>query len=134
MKTAFQLADRYIELRTKCAPQSWGDAILRINELLLGPLIALCMTFLGKHDLFAIASAAVATYRSWSEWLEYNDLRFQMQRMYLETLLLGGPFIRTNDPTYLPYVYADAVTRKAEGLLTRDKPRRDSASARPPVL
>jgi hypothetical protein len=134
MKTAFQLADRYIALRSKCAPQSWGDAVLRLNELVLGPLIALCMTFLGKHDLFALASAAMATYRSWSDWLEYDDLRFQMQQMYLDTLLLGGPFIRTNDPTYLPYVYADAVTRKAEGMLTPGMPRQDSAPGRPPVL
>lgn len=124
MKTAFQLADRYIALRAKCEPQSWGDTVLRFNELVVGPLIALCMTFLGKHDWIAMASAAMATYRSWSDWLEYDDLRFQMQRMRFEALVLGGPFIRTNDPTYLPYVYADAVTRKAEGLLTPCTPRR----------
>lgn len=92
------------------------------------------MMFLGKQDMFAMASAAMATYRSWSDWLEYDDLRFQMQQMYLDTLLLGGPFISTNDPNYLPYVYADAVTRKAEGLLTRGMPRQDSAPGRPPVL
>lgn len=127
MKTAFQLADRYIALRAKCAPQSWGDTVLRFNEMVIGPLIALCMTFLGKHDLFAMVSAAMATYRSWSEWLEYDDLRFQMQKMRLDTLVMGGPFIRTNDPTYLPYVYADAVTRKAEGLLTPCTPRQGPA-------
>lgn len=126
MKTAFQTADRYIALRAKCAPQSWGDTILRFNEMVIGPLIALCMTFLGKHDAFAMVSAAMATYRAWSDWLEYDDLRFQMQKMQLDTAVLGGPFIRTNDPTYLPYVYADAVTRKAEGLLTHDTPRQRS--------
>jgi hypothetical protein len=31
--------------------------------------------------------------------------------MYLKTMQIGGPFIVTNDPEYIPYVFADAVTR-----------------------
>jgi hypothetical protein len=34
-----------------------------------------------------------------------------MQRMELQARRVGGPFISTNDPTYMPYVWADAVTR-----------------------
>ena len=85
--------------------------MIRLNEMVLGPLLVLFMAFLGKGDLFGVVSAAMTAHRSWSEWLEYQDLRFQVQDMYLRTMAMGGPFIRTNDPTYQAYVYADAVMR-----------------------
>jgi hypothetical protein len=85
--------------------------MIRLNEMVLGPLLVLFMAFLGKGDLFGVVSAAMTAHRSWSEWLEYQDLRFHVQDMYLRTMAMGGPFIRTNDPTYQAYVYADAVMR-----------------------
>ncbi len=85
--------------------------MIRLNEMVLGPMIVLFMAFLGKGDLFGVVSAAMTAHRSWSEWLEYDGLRFDVQNMYLKTMAMGGPFIRTNDPTYQAYVYADAVMR-----------------------
>lgn len=85
--------------------------MIRLNEMVLGPLLVLFLAFLGKGDLFGVVSAAMTAHRSWTEWLEYEDLRFQVQDMYLQTMAMGGPFIRTNDPTYQAYVYADAVMR-----------------------
>ena len=111
MKTPFQIADRYIVLHKQCMSPSWGDAMIRLNEMVLGPMIVLFMAFLGKGDLFGVVSAAMTAHRSWSEWLEYDGLRFDVQNMYLKTMAMGGPFIRTNDPTYQAYVYADAVMR-----------------------
>ena len=70
-----------------------------------------------------VISAATTAHKAWSEWIEYQDLRFEVQRMYLLTMAVGGPFIRTNDPEYQPYVYADAVVRARTGMLTRHEPK-----------
>jgi hypothetical protein len=107
----FKRAERYIELKKLCMPPSWGDTAIRMNEMIVAPMVALFSLFTGDYDLFMMASAAMTTHRVWSEWLEYDDLRFEVQRMYLLTMASGGPQIVTNDNTYLPYVYADAVMR-----------------------
>jgi len=93
--------------------------MIRLNEMILAPLIACFVTFLGNGDIMMIVAAATKAHSAWTEWIEFQDLRFQVQRMYLVSTMLGGPFIRTNDPEYEPYVYADAVVRAQMGMLTR---------------
>lgn len=107
----FALAERYIQLRRLCAPQSWGDLMIRINEMILTPLITIFFIFLHGSDFATVVPAMFTVYRSWTEFMEYSELRFAIQRMYLKTMQIGGPFIVTNDPEYIPYVFADAVTR-----------------------
>jgi hypothetical protein len=107
----FKVAERYLELKRVCAPKSVGDTMMRINEMILSPLISLTFFQLDSLDLVSIVTAAVSVYRVWREWVEYSELRFTMQHMYLTTMATGGPQIVTNDPEYLPYVYADAVVR-----------------------
>ena len=36
--------------------------------------------------------------------------------MFLYSQSVGGPFIVTNDPIYMPYVFADAVYRVPVGM------------------
>ena len=86
---------------------------MRVNELLLTPLITLCLLLMDKLNFLSLVSSVLNVWRSWSEWIEFTDLRFKVQEMYLLTMRTGGPHIVTNDPTYLPYVYADAVVRHA---------------------
>lgn len=107
----FKVAERYLQLKKVCAPKSMGDTMIRINDMILSPLIRLTFLFLEAFDLVSLVTTAFATYRVWQEWLEYCELRFTMQHMYLTTMATGGPQIVTNDPEYLPYVYADAVVR-----------------------
>lgn len=85
--------------------------MLQVNELLITPLISIALFFLRSFDVLSIVSTAMATYRAWADWTEYWSLRFTMQQMFLRTMQVGGPFIVTNDPAYMPYVYADAVVR-----------------------
>jgi hypothetical protein len=113
MSSPFALAERYIQLRSVYAPESWGDVVMRINELILTPLITIFFIFLDGSDFMTVIPAIANTVRSWSDFLDYCRLRFEVQRMYLQTMVMGGPFIVTNDPKYLPYVYADAVVRHA---------------------
>jgi hypothetical protein len=91
--------------------------MIRLNEMIVAPLIACFLAFLGSGDIMMIVAAATKAHTAWTEWIEFQDLRFQVQRMYLVSTMLGGPFIRTNDPTYEPYVYADAIVRARMGLL-----------------
>jgi len=107
----FKIAERYIELQKLCMPRSWGDTAIRLNEMIIAPLVALFCLFTGEYDLFMLGSAVMTAHRVWSEWIEFHTLRFEVQKMYLATMASGGPQIVTNDNTYLPYVYADAVTR-----------------------
>ncbi len=107
----FKVAERYLELKRVCAPKSVGDTMMRVNEMILSPLISLTVLQLESLDVVSIVTAAFSAYRVWREWFEYSELRFTMQHMYLMTMATGGPQIVTNDPEYLPYVYADAVVR-----------------------
>lgn len=120
----FQTADRYVTLKKQCMPESWGDTVIRLNEMILAPIISFSMAFMGQADIFMLLSTATTAYNSWSEWIEFQDLRFQVQNMYLMTMVAGGPFIRTNNPEYQAFVYADAVVRLREGMLTPYKHRR----------
>lgn len=107
----FQTAERFIELRKKWGAQSWIETLMRVNELVVTPVISLFLLFAQKSDLFGFISAATMIYKAWVEWIEYCDLRFQIQDMFFKTMMSGGPFIVTNDPDYMPYVWADGAIR-----------------------
>jgi hypothetical protein len=113
---AFQIAERFIQLRKVCSPDSWPDRITLITEMIVMPVIALFLVILKKHDIFMIVSTMSKAFSAWREWIEYNNLRLLVQQMYLHTAIVGGPFIVTNDPSYMPYVFADAVYRVPSGI------------------
>jgi hypothetical protein len=115
----FVSAERYIQLRKVCAPDSWADTVTLFNDMILMPLITLFLLFIGLGDPIVLFTTAVKTYQVWRDFCEYTDLRFQVQRMFFVCQAVGGPFIVTNDQTYMPYVFADAVVRKNQGLLIK---------------
>jgi hypothetical protein len=115
-KNPFKTAEDYIQLRKVCAPLTMEATMRRISDMILIPLITLFLVFLGQGDIFAAVSAASTAYRSWDEWIRYNELRIEMQNMYLHTMKVGGPFIVTNDTDYMPYVWADAAVRTQKAL------------------
>lgn len=84
---------------------------MRINELIITPLITIFFILIEEIDFIGVISALFSTVRAWMDYMKFCTLRFDMQMMYLQTMRMGGPFISTNDPDYLPYVYADAVVR-----------------------
>ena len=110
----FQVAERYINLKQRCVPESWGDTIIFFNEMVLGPMITIFLLFMGSRDVLMVFSAITRAYSAWSDWEEYHRLRTMVQDMFLTTMKHGGPKITTNDMKYLPYVYADAVVRLSE--------------------
>jgi hypothetical protein len=52
-----------------------------MNEMIIAPMVATFSLFMGDYDFLTIGSAAMTAHRVWSEWLEYDDLRFEVQRM-----------------------------------------------------
>lgn len=109
-KHPFKDAERFIVLRDICLPRTFAAQMQRINDMILMPLIALFM-FFTSGDLWMLTSTAITAYRVWSEWLEFAELTYTMQRMRLRMAQVRGPFIATNNDKYMPYVWADAVVR-----------------------
>ena len=112
----FQTAERYIQLRTKCDPQTWSDKIQLMSDMILMPIITLFLLFLQFADPMTVFMNGLRTYQAWTEYIEYTRLRFEVQRMMFRCQSVGGPFIVTNDPKYMPYVFADAVQRVPVGI------------------
>jgi hypothetical protein len=124
MSNPFVIAEQYIQLRKVWSPKSMGDYMMRINELIVTPLITIFFILTENVDFLGFASALFSTIKGWMEFFRYSSLRFEMQQMYLDCMKNGGPFISTNDADYLPYVYADAVLRA-------DMRRQDSVKVHP---
>ena len=112
----FKTAERYIQLRKICVPISWAEFITRMNDMILMPIISFFLLLIHAEDLMTFAFTMMKSYQVWKEFTEYTDLRFEVQRMFLYSQSVGGPFIVTNDPTYMPYVFADAVYRVPVGM------------------
>jgi len=107
----FKVAERYIQLRKTCTPESWADTVTLISDMNLIPIITLYLVFLHVFDTMMISTTLLKTYQVWRDYTEYVDLRFQVQSMFVHCQSVGGPFITTNNPLYMPYVFADAVQR-----------------------
>jgi len=116
----FLAAERYIQLKKRCMPSSWMDWTRRINDMFIMPLIALVSAIV-KNDYFFLLSTFMAALRPWREQIEFEELRFEMQKMRFQMAATGGPHIVTNDPTYMPYVWADAVTRSSRPRLRGER-------------
>jgi hypothetical protein len=110
----FQTAERYMQVRKRCMPASWGDIVILFNEMVVGPIVTLFLLFLGSRDVLMVFSAITRANSAWSEWEEYHSLQSVMHHMFFIMTLNGGPVIRTNDPYYFPYVLADAMVRLGE--------------------
>jgi hypothetical protein len=107
----FETAERYINLRKKCAPESWVETINLMSDMILMPIIILFLALLRQSDPMTIAMTGMKAYQTWKDYTEYTELRFEVQRMFLHCQMVGGPFIVTNNSLYMPYVFADAVVR-----------------------
>ena len=110
-KNPFKAADRFIVLRDKCRPRSWIAHLQLLGDMIIMPLITLFLMLSGKPDMLMAFGTMNAAYRAWSEWIEYTELLFAMERMKIRMAQVKGPFIATNDAKYMPYVWADAVVR-----------------------
>lgn len=61
-------------------------------------------------DVFSI-SGLYKSWTSWVGWFRYRELKQQFAIWKDIADACGGPYISTNNPAYMPYVYADAMQR-----------------------
>ncbi len=87
-----------------------------MSDMILMPIITLFLLFFQVADPMTVAMNGLRIYQVWKDYIEYTQLRFEVQRMMLYCQWVGGPFIVTNDPTYMPYVFADAAYRVPVGI------------------
>jgi hypothetical protein len=87
-----------------------------MSDMILMPIITLFLLFLQVSDPMTVAMNGLRVYQVWKDYIEYTQLRFDVQRMMFHCQAVGGPFIVTNDPKYMPYVFADAIYRVPVGI------------------
>jgi hypothetical protein len=107
----FKTAEDYIQLRKKYTPNTWAETMTIMSDMIIMPVIALFLLLTNQVDIFLLVSTVVKAYQCWVEYEHYMNLQSQVQMMFLHMSRVGGPFIRTNDMAYMPYVFADAVVR-----------------------
>ena len=83
-KTAFQTAERYIQLTKVWETDEWVPLIKHINEMILMPLIAFFSYCAGYSDIMFCLSTFVGATSAWTEYAEFVELKFVMQRMELQ--------------------------------------------------
>jgi hypothetical protein len=109
IKRAFQSAERYIQLQSFFYPDTWVEEIKRISDMIIMPVIILCMFLVGDGDLFLAVSTTSTALTVWRQWFEYLDLQFKMQALRIRMASRGGPKIVTNNPKYMAYVWAHSA-------------------------
>jgi hypothetical protein len=109
-KNPFVAAEQYIQLQTFFYPPTWSEDIKRISDMVIMPVILLCMYLCGDGDLFLAVSTVSTAITVWKQWFTYLDLHFTMQTMRIQMALRGGPKIVTNNPRYMPYVWAHSIS------------------------
>lgn len=115
-RSPFTIAEKYITLHKKFQPDTWSETANLISDMIVVPLITLFFFFVGGVSHMSMVMTLAKTYQVWSSFFEYTDVRFAVQRMKMKMYSMGGPFIVTNNPIYMPYVYADAIVRHSEGI------------------
>lgn len=110
---AFQAADTYISLKRRMFPPGISGWIVLFNELLLLPMIALIFFLCDPtQTVLSLLAPCMSASNAWRDWEQFHALEDRMIRMFVYMMATGGPQITTNDPTYIPYVFAYAVTRQ----------------------
>jgi hypothetical protein len=109
-KNVFASAEKYIQLRAFFYPSTWIEEMKRISDMIIMPMVVLCLYLTGEGDIFFAASTMATAITAWQRWFDYLDLHFTMQTMRIKMALVGGPKIVTNDPKYMPYVWAHSIS------------------------
>lgn len=114
-KKYFVEADEFIELAKTFAELSWWT-LLDMWFPVIG--ILHCIVAKSLPDVFFVLSV-YKSIKLWVQWFRYRALKRQINEWREIVNAVGGPFISTNDPTYLPYVFADGMQRLQNSHITR---------------
>jgi hypothetical protein len=114
-KKYFNEADEFVHLAETYAPLSWWT----LMDMWF-PLVTLVGCILTKSfpDLFFVLGVYKAM-NLWVGYFRFHALKKQIVEWRDIVDAYGGPFIATNNPTYLPYVFADGMQRLQNSHITR---------------
>jgi len=108
----FEKAEEYISLHAKFNPESFISKVSLWIEMVAGPLMTIVMAIIEQKppSMFSMLSFYNCL-NTWLDWFDYKQLQYEVGEWIKIVRSIGGPFIRTNDPLYQPYVYADNMQR-----------------------
>ena len=106
-KHYFKEAEEFIALKATYDEMSWWTIFDMAS-----PLITIVIALITKKfpDLFSILGIH-KSFEHWVNYFRYLELRSYFTEWKAIVDAVGGPFISTNDPTYMAYVYADGMHR-----------------------
>ena len=121
-KKYFVEADEFVELAKTFMDISWWT----ILDMLF-PIVGIvhCIVTKSLPDIFFVLSVYKSV-QLWIQLFRFYELKRQIIEWREIVNATGGPFISTNDPMYMSYVFADGmqrlqnlhITRRAHGIPT----------------
>jgi hypothetical protein len=117
-KTYFKIADQFVNLNKKFAPESFIQKLGLWMDMIVGPLltIAQLIFFRKMPDIFTMLTVQ-KTVSIWLEWFEWRKCQQTIREWIKIVRTIGGPFISSNDAEYHMFVYADGMQRIHDSLL-----------------
>lgn len=106
-KNYFALAEEYIGLQQLFKTDTFYEKLSLFMEL-AGSFL---MSLMFRSSSMSLAFSFYKTFTKWKEYVRYFNLKQQISEWKNLIKSVGGPYISTNDETYLPYVYADGMQR-----------------------
>jgi hypothetical protein len=103
----FAKAEQYIQLHQLFKTDTFYEKLSLFMKL-IGNIILSIVT---KSQPLSLAFTIYKMVQDWLEYIKYIEVRQQIRDWKKIVRTTGGPFISTNDETYLSYVYADGMQR-----------------------
>jgi hypothetical protein len=121
-KPYFQEAEEFIALSDTYGKQ-YNMAMF---DMYVSPLLMVLTILYTKKRPNAVSLLGLhRIIQSWIDYFRYIELRKRFHHWNQIINAVGGPYISTNDPTYHPYVIAEAMYRTQTSLFTNRKKHRD---------
>jgi len=114
----FTLVEEYINLQKVFEPQNLLETASLWFDMLVSPVMIIVQSIMNRTIQILSILSFQKCINLWKDWLRWRELQTVLREWVKIIRAIGGPFISTNDANYHMYVYADAMQRIYEGLLT----------------
>ena len=115
----FQLANEYSSLHKTFVKESLLEHIMLWFDMIISPLITIFKSIFrteypGILDMLSMQKCVTM----WKDWIRMKELQKTIREWISIVRSIGGPFISSNDAEYHIFVYADAMQRISDSILT----------------
>ena len=114
----FELVEEYTNLQKVFETSTIFEKVSLWFEMLISPILTIGQAILNKTIQILSLMSLQKCVQLWRDWIRWRELRDMLREWVKIVRAIGGPFISTNDATYHMFVYADAMQRIHEGLLS----------------